>query len=216
MLLGHLLFYGPFLVGLIGSALSEDFALSVMSEGNLRGMEAAYTDAPARRASENAQMTGFYVYNNVGIAFRCFATGALAGLGSVFFLVFNGLMIGTTFGHLGRTGQGWNLLEFVSGHAAWELTAIAVSGAAGLRLGWALVAPGRRSRVDSARHAGPELFALVMGAALMLGIAALVEGLWSGTSFGAYTRPLKLVFGGLQIGLVAAWMGFSGREGDSP
>ena len=50
-------------------------------------------------------MAGFYVWNNVGIAFRCFATGALFGLGSVFYLVYNGLVLGTIEGHLWARGM---------------------------------------------------------------------------------------------------------------
>ncbi len=73
-------------------------------------------------------MTGFYVYNNIGIAFRCFATGVLFGLGSVFFLVYNGLMIGAVAGLVTAAGHGKNLLTFTCTHGAFELTAIVISG----------------------------------------------------------------------------------------
>ena len=71
--------------------------------------------------------SGFYVYNNVGIAFRCFATGILFGLGSLFFLIYNGITIGTVLGHVIAAGHGHNILTFVCTHGTFELTAIGIA-----------------------------------------------------------------------------------------
>jgi uncharacterized membrane protein SpoIIM required for sporulation len=208
-LLASLLFYGPFLVGGLGATLDEGFALAVLPQTQLDMVEQMYSSPDlARGAGEDSAMAGFYVRNNIGIAFRCFATGILAGLGSVFFLVYNGLVIGTTFGHLGRVGLLPNLLAFTAGHSAWELTGIVVSGAAGLRMGWALVVTKGRTRVGSLRAAAPVLFHLIMGTFALLAVAAMIEGFWSAGPM----PPLgKYLFGGLQIVLVAAWLGFGGR-----
>ena len=107
-------------------------------------------------------MAGFYVYNNVGIAFRCFATGVLFGAGSLFFLIYNGLVTGTVAGYVMSAGHGGNIWTFMCGHAPFELTAIVIAGGAGLEMGYALVddaaaspasarcaAPRRRSRARS-------------------------------------------------------------------
>src|SRR5262249_59601085 len=103
-------------------------------EAMLRGMQEAYSEGfkKGRSGGENTLMAGFYVYNNVGIAFRCFATGILLGLGSVFFLIYNGLVIGTVLGFVVQAGSGRNILTFVCGHSPFELTAIVIAGAAGL------------------------------------------------------------------------------------
>ncbi len=154
-------------------------------------------------------MAGFYVYNNVGIAFRCFATGGLFGLGSVFFLIYNGLTIGTVMGHLFGVGSGMNLFNFICGHGPWELTAIVISGAAGLRLGWALIMTGGRTRVGSLKAAGPVLYRLVVGAAVMLVVAALVEGFWSASPI----PPVgKWLFAATQVVLVTSWLALGGRR----
>ena len=154
-------------------------------------------------------MAGFYVQNNVGIAFRCFATGALAGLGSIFFLVYNGLIIGATFGYLGNVGLGGNLLEFTSGHSAWELTGICLSGAAGLRLGWAMIVTDGRTFVGSLRRAAPELYRLILGTAVLLLVAAAIEGFWSASPV---PRPVKYGFGVVQWFIVGGWLYFGGRR----
>ncbi|MCB1590355.1 MAG: stage II sporulation protein M, partial [Xanthomonadales bacterium] len=108
-----------------------------------------------------------------------FAGGILAGLGSVFFLLFNGLYIGAILGHLTQVGLGPQIHSFIAGHSALELLAIVISGAAGLKLGQGLLFPGRRSRrlalLENARIA----LRLMLGAALMFFAAAAVEGYFS-------------------------------------
>ena len=132
-----------------------------------------------READDNVAMFGFYIFNNVKIGFQTFATGLAFGLGTLFYLVFNGVMIGAVAGYLTGIGYGTPFWSFVSGHSAMELVAIAISGAAGLRLGAAVVAPGARSRkaalVDAARPA----VRLMYGAAAMFFIAAFIEAFWS-------------------------------------
>ncbi len=132
-----------------------------------------------RQSDTDFAMFGFYVMNNVGIAFRTFALGLVVGVGSLFILVFNGLMIGAAAGHLTTLGYGETFWPFVSGHAALELTAIAISGAAGLLLASALLAPGQRRRRDALRENAREAVKLVNGALIMLVLAALVEAFWS-------------------------------------
>ncbi|MEZ4235360.1 MAG: stage II sporulation protein M, partial [Myxococcota bacterium] len=149
------LFYGPFLVGFVGGLGSPEFAARVLSEAQLEAMEQAYSGDLVRGFGGDANMAGFYVFNNVGIAFRVFATGALLGVGSMFYLVYNGVTLGTVFGYLLAAGRGYNLLTFVAGHSAWELTGVCVAGAAGLKMGWSLLATGGRTRIGSLRAAAP-------------------------------------------------------------
>ncbi len=210
VLAAGLLFYGPMTLGFVGSLLDTGFALAVLPEAQLEMMEDMYSSAsPERGAGEDAAMAGFYVYNNVGIAFRCFATGFLGGLGSIFYLVYNGLVLGTVAGHLTAVGRGVNLLNFTSGHSAWELNGIVLAGAAGLRMGWALVVTEGRTRVGSLRHAGPALYKLVVGATMLLFMAALIEGFWSALPF--IPPPVKYAFGLLGIAIVFTWAGLGGR-----
>jgi len=209
-LVATLLFYGPFALGGVGAFLDPGFATSVLPESMLAGMEDMYsTDVGRSDAGQDAAMAGFYVRNNVGIALRCFVTGVFAGLGSVFFLVYNGLVLGVVEGWLWRAGHGWNLLEFTAGHTAWELTGIVVSGTAGLELGWALVVTNGRTRSGSLRAAAPTLYRLVVGTAFLLFVAAMIEGFWSGSPVWA---SVKLAFGAVQVVIVASWILLGGRR----
>lgn len=208
------LFYGPFFLAAAASYTDESYALAVMSGPQLEKMEEMYSKAASGRdANTDAAMTGFYVQNNVGIAFRCFATGLAFGLGSIFFLMFNGLSIGTVFGHLHRTGYGDNLLSFVSSHSSWELTAIVISGAAGLQMGYALVSTHGRTRLGNLQAHGLELLRQIVGAAAFLFLAALIEA-WVSPS--ALPREFKFAFGIAGWAIVFGILAFMGRARPPP
>jgi len=163
---------------------------SILDEGQVADMEYMYDPAnrkigrSAERSSEtDFVMFGFYISNNIGIGFRTFASGIFFGIGTVFLLLFNGVVIGGIAGHLTRLGYHDTFWTFVSGHGALELTAIVICGAAGLVLAKALVAPGALRRIPALRQAAPEALKLVLGAALMLLLAAFVEAFWSSSGF---------------------------------
>ena len=204
------LFVLPGLIGFAGALRSRGFAIQIMSESMVAQMEKSYSDlGHGRGEGADTMMASFYVYNNVGIAFRCFATGILFGLGSMFFLVYNGLTIGVVAGAVTAAGNGRNIFTFMAGHGAFELTAIVISGAAGMAMGYALINTGQQTRWASLRAQAGDLFRMIMGAALMLLIAAFIEGFWSPSSILA---PVKW---GAAVGLyliVFAYLIFAGRN----
>ncbi len=210
MLAAALLFFVPMALGLVSTLVSTKFAEAVLPASELEKMAEMYADSVStgRETSTNAGMAGFYVMNNVGIAFQCFATGILYGIGSLFFLVYNGLVIGTVVGHVTVVGHGQNILAFICGHAAYELGAIVISGAAGLRLGYSLIATGNLTRLASLRVAALGTVPLIVGAAAMLLIAAAVEAFWSPSGI---PYNVKYAFGASSIVIVLAFWIFAAR-----
>jgi uncharacterized membrane protein SpoIIM required for sporulation len=211
--LASALFWVPFFATLARALVSEEFTAEVVPLEVLEQMAEAYQGDPSdgRTPGGNAAMAGFYVYNNVGIAFRCFATGILFGLGSAFFLAYNGAVTGAIFGHVLRTGGGPNILTFVAGHAPLELAAIVISGAAGLQLGRALVVTHGRTRLGSLWAEREPILAQILGAAAMLLLAALIEAFWSPSRAPA---QLKWAMGGVLLLLVLLHLTLAGRRGD--
>lgn len=209
--ISFLLFAVPCAVGVFGALNSPDFATQVLPGAALEQMAQNYSQGFSEGRSEgaDASMAGFYVLNNVGIAFRCFATGIFFGLGSVFFLVYNGLMIGTVTGYVVAAGHGRNILTFMCGHGPFELTAIIISGQAGLKMGYSLIETKGLTRIGSLRKQGPEIFQLVMGAALMLLIAAAVEAFWSPSSA---PDEVKWTVSFFFTGLVTLYLAMFGRR----
>jgi uncharacterized membrane protein SpoIIM required for sporulation len=147
-------------------------------------------------------MFGYYIRNNIGIAFQTYAGGLLAGLGTIFYLVYNGLFLGACAALIDNAGFGTTFWPFVIGHGAFELTAIVLAGVAGLKLGVAALAPGQRSRSASITQAGKDSLPLVAGFSTMLVIAAFLEAFWSS----AHVVPPELR---LAVG-TALWAGVYG------
>jgi uncharacterized membrane protein SpoIIM required for sporulation len=170
--------------------------------------------ALGRESGTDLAMFGYYILNNVSIGFRTFASGLLAGVGTAFVLVFNGVVFGVVAGHLQAVGHGDPFWRFVAGHSAPELVAIVIAGAAGLRLGLALLAPGRLRRADALAQAGRVGAQLCLGILAMLVFAAFVEAFWSST--GSIPAPVKFAVGGALWALVLGWLALAGRGGEAP
>lgn len=162
------------------------------------------------QAGSQWMMYGYYIANNVGIDFQCFAGGLLFGLGAVFYMVFNGLMIGAVAGHLTGVGLGEPFWGFVAGHSAPELLGAALSGAAGLKLGAALIAPGRWPRATALMLAARAATPLLIGAAILTFGAAFIEAFWSSNR--GLPFALKLGVGLALWTAVPLWLAFGGRD----
>jgi len=201
---------------LLGIATYADpgFILTMHDAQTVRSYEHMYGPGAEsigrqRDAQTDWMMFGHYIINNIGIAFQCFAGGIFVGLGSLFFLAYNGIAAGSLAGYLTARGHGETFYSFVVTHGAFELTAIVLSGAAGLRLGYSLLAPGRRSRRAALELAAREAAVIVYGVVAMLLIAAGLEAFWSSAR---WVAPwVKYLVGGVCWAIVIAYLVGQGR-----
>ena len=214
MLIAFLLFFVPFFAGLFATLHDPGFAIRIVPEAQLRPLVDAYKEGFSNGRGEGTDvlMAGFYVNNNVGIALRCFATGFFFGIGSAFYLVENGLVTGAIMGYVTDNGAGDNILTFIVGHGSLELGAIVLAGGAGLSLGWSMIAPGDKTRVASLQATAQSVVVVVLGAAVMLFMAAAVEGFWSSSSLPSL---VKRVVGALMFVLVLTYVVFAGRGSEA-
>jgi uncharacterized membrane protein SpoIIM required for sporulation len=197
----------------VGIHAWPDLVYSFLDPARVMELEEMYDPANervglAKDAMDEMAMFGFYIWNNVSISFRTFASGLLFGVGPLFFVSFNAVYLGLVFGHLTRIGSGTPLGTFVIAHGAFELTALVIAGVAGMRLGLALVAPGCRTRLGSLREAATRALPLVYGVAAMDVIAAAIEAFWSSRPLGA---GLKYAVGGTLWLLLALYLLRAGR-----
>ncbi len=125
---------------------------------------------------KNIGLSGGIFTNNVRVALAAFAGGMTGGLLTLFSLVFNGLILGLVAGLVIQSGQGEVIWRLLVPHGVLELSLIVASGAAGLRLGWALVHPGNRTRGDALAAEGRGGIELALGSAALLVPCGLVEG----------------------------------------
>ena len=114
--------------------------------------------------------------HNIQVTIYTFAFGALFGVGTLFYLAYNGAVIASVLALTYRAGFGNDLVTFMVGHGVIELSCIFMAGGAGLLIGTALLMPGDLSRADALKNRGKEAVRLMMGVAVLLVIAGIIEG----------------------------------------
>jgi len=146
-----------------------------------------------RDVKNDADMFGFYIYNNISIAFRTFASGIFAGIGSLFYLCFNAGFLGIVEGHVINAGHAKTLFSFIIAHSAFEVTAIIFSAHAGLLLGYRFFVTKGLTRGASIKKAGQDALPIIAGSTMMLVIAAVIEAFWSSKHYLPFT--LRIIVG---------------------
>jgi uncharacterized membrane protein SpoIIM required for sporulation len=208
------LFFGPLATLVAALQWHPDFVYYLLDPESLVRFQEMYDPGNKRLgmrdADDNVAMFGFYIWNNVKIGFQTFATGLAFGLGPIFYLAFNGVVIGAVAGHLTQAGYGTPFWSFVSGHSSLELIAIVISGAAGLKLGGALIAPRLLSRKAALMAAARPAVQLMYGAATMFFAAAFVEAFWSPLT--AFPPATKYAVGAILWAVVLGYLALGGRS----
>ena len=161
----------------------EDFLPTVESPGGDRGLS----------GEEKGAFSSAVFTNNIQVSLLALAAGIAVGLGTVFVLIHNGLVLGVVFGLTIENGQGAPLVEQVASHGILELSCIVVAAAAGLRLGESILRPGRRKRTDALVDEARGAVETVLGTAPWLVLAGFVEGFVSPEGIGV---AAALVVGG--------------------
>jgi len=212
-----LIFFGLAVFTALACIRFPGFIYELMSPWEASMLEDMYNpESPyylkPREINTDANMFGYYIYHNISIAFMTFAGGLLAGVGSLFFLAFNGIFIGAAAGHIINCGYHETFFSFVIGHSAFELTAIVLSAAAGFQLGYRLFITRGQSRGAALREAGKTALPLIGGSGLMLVIAAVIEAFWS--SRHEIDQTVRFAVGGAAILFVLFYFALAGRSGN--
>lgn len=194
-----------------------DMIYTVVDENTISNLEEMYQPEDSmnsisadRTGNDDVLMFGHYIQNNIGIAFRTFASGLLLGIGALFVMLFNGSFFGAAAAHLINVEGDQAFFTFVIAHGAPELTAIVLAGGAGLRLGWAIIAPGPWSRLDALRLAARDALPTMYGVFALLLLAAFIEAFWSPRDF---EPAVKYSVGAACWGLLYLYLLFGGRHG---
>ena len=139
-----------------------------------------------------SMFTAIIMTNNIAVAINAFALGILAGLGTVYIMIVNGLMVGGLFGYFHVVGADMLVAyALVLPHGVLELFAIFLCGGCGLMLGKGVLLPGDFSRKHSIVYHAKKAAVLMPGIILMLVVAAIIEGFFTPLAIPA---EFKLVF----------------------
>ena len=140
---------------------------------------------------EKAAMFGASLYtHNIQVSFLAFSLGALTIVLGLVILFYNGVILGAIGTLYVLDDVSVFFFAWVGPHGALELPAIIFGGAAGLLVGRALLMPGNLSRGASLRRVLPSVWRMMIGAALTLVCAGIIEGSFS--QFSAKTIPYAL------------------------
>ena len=174
---------------------TPEFAEKIVPErfvSHIKELEdGAWNDTSAERRNLFAS---FVMTNNIRVAFYAFAWGIMFMAGTVYILVINGILIGGVAGLCDVNGVAMALWSFVSPHGYIELTTIFIAGGAGLKLGYALIAPSHFTRKRALTDAAGTAIRLLGGCVFLLIIAGTIEGFVSPSGLPDVT---KIGFGAL-------------------
>ncbi len=213
------LFFGLFILSAYMAYNEEQFpkfAETVLGPEQIQSMESSFSN-PFNSSGEMGLMgVAFYIQHNTGIGFQCFALGPLI-IPGLFAIVFNAVTLGASFGYMSRTSvdSGDQFLQFVTAHGAFELTAIALAAAAGLRIGvkgWLFT--NGLTRLDSlAKQSRESLPALSVAGVLFL-LAALTEGLLSPTAIPYVFKAAWLIMSSSLLMFYFVVLGYPEPQGE--
>lgn len=217
VLASALCFLGSYFIIMAAVRIWPDFSFVLLPYEQIFMFRDMYSDQQVLggglgQADSRVRMFGFYVMHNTSIGFQCFAGGLLVGLPTLFSLGFNGIYMGAVEADLWNAGLGHNFYAFVAGHSTFELGAIILCGAAGFKLGTALISPGRRQRGEALRYAAKSVIGIVAGSVVMFFAAALIEAFWSSIPTTNIPFGVKIGVGFLLLTLTLLYFLIAGRS----
>jgi uncharacterized membrane protein SpoIIM required for sporulation len=144
--------------------------------------EAYYSSQPS------AQFASLVWTNNIQVGILAFAGGILLCIPTVLLLLQNGANLGAAAGAFGAAHQLPRFWGLILPHGLLELTAVFIAGGAGLRLGWAFIDPGDRTRGEALTEEGRRAAAVVLGLVLVFMVAGIIEGFVTGSPLPTWAR----------------------------
>ncbi|MEO5857995.1 MAG: stage II sporulation protein M [Pyrinomonadaceae bacterium] len=208
-------------VFVIFAALSFGLCLYDPDFGTMIGLDEIQSSAEANSKwwetlnAANQIGSSQILTNNIRVAFMAFAWGALFGVGTLYVLMMNGVMIGGALGVCYRVNPGFGneLVNFMVAHGVMELTAIFLAGGAGMMIGYALIDPGDLTRVQALKKAGQRATKIVIGCAVILFITGIIEGFLSPSGV---SPTIKYATGALTGVLFLSYAMLVGRDESVP
>lgn len=147
-------------------------------------------------------MSSYIMVNNILVSLKAFVYGITLGLGTIQVLFTNGTMLGSLTGLVYIYGNPTNFWSLILPHGVIELTAIFISGGAGIIIAKSILIPGEHTRRHSLIKGAKEASSLIMGIILMLIIAGVIEGFYTPLNI---SETSKLVFAAMTAVVLAVY-----------
>lgn len=179
-LLAAFLFFSAFvLMGVFSSMYDQTFVRAVLGD--------RYVDETERNIAAGdpfgiyKQEGQFYMFlrialNNIGVSFNCFLLGLTCSVGTLYYLMSNGLMLGVFEHMFFKHGLGMQSILVVFIHGTLEISALVIAGAAGIVLGNSILFPRTYTRIQSIRRGAKDGVKIMVGLIPVFTVAAFFEG----------------------------------------
>ena len=194
-----------------------NFAERMIGAEQIDSMEASFggLEFDSDPASKIAGVAG-YIQHNTGIGLECFANGILI-IPGLWKTAYNATFLGACFGYMARpeTDGGDTFLEFVTAHGAFELTAIALAAAAGLRIGVGWLFTNGLTRIASLQRQAQNAVPVMAASATLFFLAAMTEGLLSPSSAPYLVKALWAIFSSTLLMFYFVVLGYPRQENAS-
>lgn len=161
------------------AAHEEDFVRGVLGDGYVEMTEENIARGDPFGVYKNGNQFLMFLEiarNNIQVSFMMFVTGFFAGLGTLYMLFQNGVMLGAFQYYFFAKGLGWASVLVIWIHGTLEISAIIIAGAAGFVIGKSLLFPGTYSRLVSLRRGAKDGLKIMIGLIPVFMLAAFFEG----------------------------------------
>jgi uncharacterized membrane protein SpoIIM required for sporulation len=198
------------LIGFLGTRYDPEFSELVGVSPTFREVYIETKTHWWERLNEsNQEGASLIMTNNIMVTIYTFAFGATCGIGTLFYLAFNGANIASVVALTYRAGFGNDLVTFMVAHGVVELSCIFIAGGAGLLIGSAILMPGDLTRADALKTRGMEAVRLMIGVAILLVVAGTIEGFISPVAIDA---RIKYGIGAITGLAMYSYLLFVGRD----
>jgi uncharacterized membrane protein SpoIIM required for sporulation len=167
------------LMAAFSAANDQDFVRGVLGNGYMEMTEQNIAKGDpfgVYKEQDSLSMFLWIAVHNVQVSFMIFVTGILAGLGTVWMLFNNGVMLGAFQYYFFSKGLGWKSVLVIWIHGTLEISSIIIAGAAGIVLGKSLIFPGTYKRLPSVKRGAQDGFKMMIGLVPIFIVAAFLEG----------------------------------------
>jgi uncharacterized membrane protein SpoIIM required for sporulation len=166
-------------LGAFASHADPEFVRNILGDGYVDMTEENIASGDPFGVYKQSNEFGMFVNiasNNIRVSFLVFATGLLAGAGTLFLLFQNGIMLGCFQQLFFAKGLGWQSVLVIWIHGTLEISAIVIAGTAGMILGTAFIFPGTFTRMQSLRRGARDAVKIMVGLIPFFLLAAFLEG----------------------------------------
>jgi len=179
-LLYAFLFFSAFvLIGVLSAHYDENFIRLILGDGyvNMTNENIEKGDPFGVYKSQDPMMMFLGIaFNNIYVSFRVFVMGLMFGVGTVYGLFYNGIMLGSFQYYFFSRGLGFDSILVVFIHGTLEISAIIIAGAAGLILGNSILFPKTYTRIQSMIRGAKDGVKIIIGLLPVFLLAAFFEG----------------------------------------